>query len=322
MMQRRCLAGVLVVAAMLAWLPLAPAQDRPVRIIFPFAAGGSGDALARLIAERMRVRLERPVIVENRTGGAGRIGVVAVKNSPPDGTTLLLTPIAPVAVYQHSYKALDYDPIKDLQPVTQVGTFDFGVAVGAKVPAQSLAELVAWAKANAAQANYGVPAAGTLPHFLGAMFSRAAGLDLRPVPYRGSAAALGDLVGGQIPIVFTTVSDLAEMHKDGRIRVLATSGKERSPFLSGVPTFREAGYDLAAAGWYGIFTPANTPADVVERFNKAIVAAAQSPDVKERLLALGLQPTGTTAADFARIQKTDSEFWALAVKASGFTAEP
>jgi tripartite-type tricarboxylate transporter receptor subunit TctC len=322
MMQGRRLVGLVALAATLVWLPAALAQDQPVRIVFPFAAGGGGDALARLLADKLRVGLNRSVVVDNRTGGAGRIGVVAVKNATPDGTTLLLTPIAPVAVYQHSYKTLDYDPIKDLQAVTQVGTFDFGIAAGAKVPVTSLKELVAWAKANAAQANYGIPAAGTLPHFLGAMFARAADIDLRQVPYRGSAAALTDLVGGQIPMVVTTVSDLAEMHKGGRIRVLATSDKERSRFLPDVPTLREAGYDLVATGWYGIFAPAKTPADVVEHLSKTIVAAVQTPEVNEQLLKLGLQPTGTSAGEFSKIQKADSEFWAAAVKASGFTAEP
>jgi tripartite-type tricarboxylate transporter receptor subunit TctC len=321
MMQGRRLVG-LAALAVLVWLPVAQAQEQAVRIIFPFAAGGGGDALARILAEKLRVGLGRSVVVENRTGGAGRIGVVAVKNATADGTTLLLTPIAPVAVYQHSYKSLDYDPIKDLQAVTQVGTFDFGIAVGAKVPVTSLKELVAWAKANAAQANYGIPAAGTLPHFVGAMFARAADIDMRHVPYRGSAAALTDLIGGQIPLVVTTTSDLAELHKGGRIRVLATSDRQRSPFLPDVPTLREAGYDLVATGWYGIFAPANTPADVVERFNRLIVAAVQTPEINEQLRKLGLQPTGTSAAEFSKIQKADSEFWAAAVKASGFTAEP
>lgn len=321
-MQRRRLVGLVALATTLVWLPAVQAQEQPVRIIFPFAAGAGGDALARLLADKLRAGLNRSVVVDNRTGGAGRIGVVAVKNATPDGTTLLLTPIAPVAVYQHSYKSLDYDPIKDLQAVTQVGTFDFGIAVGAKVPVTTLKELVTWAKANAAQANYGIPAAGTLPHFLGAMFARAAGIDLRQVPYRGSAAALTDLVGGQIPLVVTTVSDLAEMHKGGRIRVLATSGRERSPFLPDVPTLREAGYDLVASGWYGMFAPANTPADIVERYSKLIVAAVQTPEVNEQLRKLGLHPTGTAPAEFSKIQKADSEFWAGAVKASGFTAEP
>lgn len=315
-MQRRSLIGLILAA--LVGVPAAQAQE-PIRLIFPFAAGGSGDSIVRLLADKMRASLGRTVIVENRTGGAGRIGVMAVKHAPADGNTLLFTPIAPVAIYQHVYKALDYDPLTDFRAVAQIGTFDFGVAVGPKGP-QSLKDLVARAKANPEQANYGIPAIGTLPHFLGVMFGRAAGIDLRPVPYRGSAPALADLIGGQLPILVTTTSDLAEMHKDGRIRMLATSGATRSPFVPDVPTFREAGYELEAAGWYGMFVPAKTPNDAVARLNKAIVAAVNAPDVKERLLTVGIEPTGTSAAEFARIQKADSEFWAQAVKASGFVA--
>lgn len=309
----------------LVGLRAAPASAQiggePVRLIFPFAAGGSGDALARLIAEHLRIALDQPVIVENRAGAQGRIGVQAVKAAAPDGKTLLLTPVAPMSVYGHVYKALAYDPIGDFEPVSQVATFDFALAVGPQVPARTLEELVAWVKANPTQGSYGTPAAGTLPHFFAVTFARAAGLDLRHVGYRGSAAALTDLVGGQIPIVVTTTSDLLEQHRAGRIRVLATSDKQRSPFLPDLPTFKEAGFDIEGTGWYGVYLPAKTAADVVERFNKAIVAAVLTPAVKEKLLAFGLQPTGTTAAELARIQKADSELWAPAVKASGFTPE-
>lgn len=295
--------------------------EQPIRIVFPFVAGGSGDALSRLIAEKMRTALKTPVIVENRTGAGGRIGVQAVKNAAPDGMTLLLVPIAPVAVYQHVYKSLDYDPFTDFLPVAQLGTFDFGIAVGPHVPAKTLKELVAWAKANPKEANYGTPAAGTLPHFLGALFGQRAGLDFKHIAYKGSAAALTDMIGGQIPIVVTTNSDLVEMHKGGRIRVLATSDAQRSQFLPDIPTFREAGYDLQATGWYGIFAPAKTPPDVIEKLNTVVVDAVKAPDVRERLLAIGLQPTGTSAVELAAIMKRDSAFWAPAVKASGFTPE-
>ena len=162
----------------------------PIRIVFPFAAGGSGDALARLLAEHLRVALDLPVIVENRTGAQGRLGVQAVKAAAPDGKTLLLTPVAPMSVYQHVYKSLAYDPIADFQPLSQVATFDFALAVGPQVPAKSLKELVDWVKANPAQGSYGIPAAGSLPHFFGVLFAKTAGLDLRQVGYRGSAAAL------------------------------------------------------------------------------------------------------------------------------------
>jgi tripartite-type tricarboxylate transporter receptor subunit TctC len=316
----RQLACAITCALALA-LPAAKAQEQPIRIVFPFAAGGSGDGISRLMADRLRAGLNRPVIVENRTGAAGRLGVVAVKNAAPDGSTLLLTPIAPVAVYQHVYKNLDYDPIKDFAAVSQLATFDFAVAVAPQVPAASLKELVAWVKADPARAAFGSPAAGALPHFFGILFGRAAGLELRHVAYRGSAAALTDLAAGHVPMVFTTISDLVELHKGGRVRILATSGAERSPFTPDVATFREAGFDIQGSAWYGVLAPARTPADVVDRTSKILADAVRVPEVRERLLAYGLQPTGTSAQEFAAIQKADSERWAPAVKASGFTAD-
>ena len=295
--------------------------EQPIRIIFPFTPGGSGDALTRLIADKMRAELNRPVIVENRTGAGGRIGVQAVKNAAPDGSTLLMVPIAPVAVYPLVYKNLEYDPFTELAPVSQLGTFDFGIAVGPMAPVKTMKELVAWSKANPKDANYGTPAAGTLPHFLGALLGEKAGLDFRHVGYKGSAAALTDLVGGQIPVVVTTTSDLLPMHKGGKLRVLATSDAQRSQFLPDIPTLREAGYDLEATGWYGMFAPAKTPPEIIERLNKAIVNAVKSPDVRERMLTFALEPTGTSAAELGAIMKRDAAFWAPAVKASGFTPD-
>lgn len=295
--------------------------EQPIRIVFPFTPGGSGDGLSRLIADKMRAELNRPVIVENRTGAGGRIGVQAVKNAAPDGSTLLLVPIAPVAVYHLVYKSLEYDPFTDLAPVSQVATFDFGIAVGPSVPAKTLKDLVTWAKAHPKEANYGTPAAGTLPHFLGALFGERAGLDFRHIAYKGSAAALTDLIGGQIPVVVTTTSDLLPMHKDGKLRVLATSDAKRSQFLPDIPTFQEAGYDLTATSWYAVYAPAKTPPETIERLNKAIVNAVKSPDVQERMLTFGLQPTGTSAAELEAIMKRDASFWAPAVKASKFTPD-
>jgi tripartite-type tricarboxylate transporter receptor subunit TctC len=303
-------------------LPVVHAQEQPIRIIFPFAAGGSGDGISRLIATNMHVTLNRPVFVENRTGGAGRLGVMAVKSAAPDGSTLLITPIAPMAVYQHVYKNLGYDPINDFVAISQLATFDFAVAIGSQVPATTLNELVTWVKVDSARATFGSPAAGALPHFFGILFSRAAGLQLRHVAYRGSAASLGDLVAGHVPMVFTTISDLVEMHKANRIRILATSGTERSPFVPDVPTFREAGFDIQGTSWFGAFAPAGTPMDTVERYSRIMAAIVRMPEVKERLLAFGLQPAGTSAAEFAMIQKADSARWAPAVKASGFTVDP
>lgn len=324
MLRRRFVLSALVAAGLAAPLS-APAHaqigEQPIRIIFPFTAGGTGDALARLVADKMRAELNRPVIVENRTGAGGRIGVQAVKNAPPDGSTLLMVPIAPVAVYQLVYKNLEYDPFTDLAPVAQLGTFDFGIAVGPKVPVKSVTELVAWAKANPSEANYGTPAAGTLPHFLAALFGEKAGIDFRHVTYKGSAGALTDLIGGQIAVVVTTTADLLEMHKGGKLRVLATSDAQRSKFLPDIPTFREMGFDLQATGWYGLFAPAGTPPDVIARLNTVVVNAIKSPDVRERMLTFAIEPTGTSAAELAAIMKRDAAFWAPAVKASGFTPD-
>jgi tripartite-type tricarboxylate transporter receptor subunit TctC len=186
----------------------------------------------------------------------------------------------------------------------------------------SLKELVAWCKANPTKANFGIPATGSLPHFLGIMFGRAAGVDLKQVAYRGSAAALADLVAGHIPILVTTTSDLVQNHKAGKIRALATSDKQRSPYLPDVPTFRESGYDLQATSWYAMFAPAKTPRDVIDRYSKVVAEAVRAPDVSAKLRGFGLTPTGTTAAELARIQKDDAALWGPAVKASGFTAQP
>lgn len=295
------------------------AQGQTVHIVLPFGGGGSGDALTRIVADQLSAGLQRPVIVELRPGAAGRIGVQAVKSATPDGNTLLMTPIAPMALYQSAYPSLEYDPVKDFQPLAQVAVFEFGLAVGKEIPAKTLSELVGWIKANPARANYGIPGAGTLPHFFGVRFGKAIGIDLQPIAYKGGVAALTDLLGGQIPMMIHSLNELTEMHKAEKIRVLAVSSKARSAFLPDVPTFREAGYDIEGTGWFGLFAPAKTPADVVNRLNAIIVGALAKPDIKERILKSGLQPTGTSPEAFAKILQDDIALWAPAVKASGFT---
>jgi tripartite-type tricarboxylate transporter receptor subunit TctC len=306
-------------AGLLPFPASAQIAEHPVRIVYPFAAGGAGDALVRMIADRMRAALGRSVVVENRTGAAGRIGITAVKNAAPDGSTLLITPIAPMAVYQHVYKSLDYDPIDDFAAVSQLATFDFALAVGPQIPANSLSQFVAWVKADPARGAFGTPATGDLTHFLGVLLGRATGLDLGHVAYRGSPPAVADLVAGHIPAVIAPISDLVEMHKAKRVRILATSGRERSQFTPDLPTFREGGYDIEATSWYGAFAPAKTPAATIERFSAIMAAAVRVPEINDRLRAFGLRPAGTSAAKLAAIQRADSERWAVAVKASGFT---
>lgn len=317
---KRMLAPVLTLVAGLISSSGSSATE-VVRLVMPFAAGSATDALTRIIADELETGLGRAVVVENRTGAAGRVGVQAVKSAAPDGATLLFTPIAPMAVYQHVYPALAYDPVRDFEPVSQVTTFDFALAVGADVPANSLAALVTWLKAHPERANFGTPGAGTLPHFFAVLFGRETGLDLRHVPYRGTAAAVNDLLTGQLPMVFTNTGELLELHKAGRIRILATSSTSRSPFLPGVPTFQEAGYKIAGAGWHGVFAPSGTPADVLDRLNQIITAALQKEQVKERVIAMGFETTGTSRARFAEILNRDAAMWAPLVAAARFTPD-
>lgn len=294
---------------------------QPTRIIFPFTAGGSGDALARLLAERLHAGTDQPVIVENRAGAAGRIGVQAAKSATPDGKTLLLTPIAPVVVYQNVYSNLGYDPVTDLMPVSQVATMEFALAVANNINVTSMKELMTWIKANPSQANYGTPGAGTLPHFFMVLFGKAAGLDLQHVSYKGSAGAVADLAGGQVPMVLTTVPDVLSLHKAGKIRVIAVSGGKRSTFMPEVPTFVESGYQIKGDSWYAVYAPAGTPADMVERYSKIMADGLKSPEMMQAVNAIGLVPTGTTPAALRDIQKRDTAFWAPAVAASGFKPE-
>ena len=322
---KRFFAGTVAIA--FAALLLAPdtsqAQllQQPVRIVFPFAAGGGGDALARLLAEELRKGINRNVIVENKTGAGGQAGTFEVVNATPNGDTLLLTPIAPVALHQNIYKNLRYDPIKDLKPVALIADFEFAIAVGPSVPAKTLAELVAWLKANPKQATYGTPGAGALPHFFGVLFSKAIGVDMVHVGYRGSSVALIDLISGQIPIVITTTSDLLENYKDGKIRILATSDNKRSPLVPEVPTFKELGYNIEGTAWYGIFAPAKTPDEVIERYSKILSDAVKTDAMKARLLTLGLYARGSTPAELGKLQKEHADRWQPAIEASGFKPE-
>jgi tripartite-type tricarboxylate transporter receptor subunit TctC len=271
-----------------------------------------------MLAESMRTSLKRPVIVENKPGAAGRLGVQAVKEAPLDSNVLLFTPIAPMAIFPHVYEKLAYDPVADFTPISQVATFDLAVAVGRNVPSESLKELVAWLNENPAQASYGTPAAGSLPHFFAVSFARTTNLDLRHVAYKGNAQAITDLIGGHLPIFFTSTPDLVEPHKAGRIRILATSGAQRLAALPEVPTFIEAGYRIRGEGWYGIYAPAKTSPEIVARFNAAIVSAMRTPEIKDRVMALRLVPTGTSGPELARIQKADSDLWGPVIRTSGF----
>ena len=226
---------------------------RTIRIIYAFAAGNSGDGLTRILADRLGARLGVPVIVENRAGASGRLGTRAVVAADPDGATLLLAPMGPIALHPIVYSNLDFEPFKDLAPISQVATFDLALSVGPGAKATTLRELVDWLKAAPEKANYGTPGLGGLPHFFAIMFSTSSGIKLHNVPYRGSATVVTDLISGQLPVAVVPTADNVELHRSGRVRILATSATARSPFVADVPTFKEAGYDIAGEGWFGLY---------------------------------------------------------------------
>lgn len=320
--RRHALAALTILAAFsIPGVASAQPSGQPIKIIYPYAAGGSGDALIRLVADRLQADLNQSVIVENRTGGAGMIGVNAVKNSPNDGSTFLFTPFAVMTIYPFAYKKLDYDPVKDFKTVSQLVSFDFGIAVGPQVPAKNVKELVAWLKANPNQANYGSPGAGALPHFFGLMFGEAVGVKMNHIPYRGTAPALTDVLSGAIPMVSSTVGDLMPQHKQGKVRMIGTSDEERSEGTPDVPTFKESGINITGSGWYGMFAPAGTPDAIIAKVQASVAATLKRPDIREKLAPFGFRITGTTPTELAAIQKADMEKWGPIVKASGFSAD-
>lgn len=297
------------------------AQDEALKIIFPYSAGGSTDGVVRLLADNLQKSLGRAVIVVNRGGAGGRIGALAAKEAPPDGATLLFASGAQMVLQPHIYPDLGYDPFVDFVPISQVMRFDQALAVSSQVPVKSIAELIVWVKSNPAEAAFGSPGAGTGAHFAGVAFGRAAGLDLHHVPYRGTPAAIPDLLAGRIPMYLASTAELIEYQRSGGIRLLATLDAKRSQFSPSVPTLQECGIDLTATSWFAIYAPAGTSRAVAERFEKAIVAAVGAAEFRAKLLTMGFQPTGTTADELLRTQHADHERWGAIVKASGYKVE-
>jgi tripartite-type tricarboxylate transporter receptor subunit TctC len=298
-----------------------PAQTQPAKIVTGFAAGGSVDAVARLVAEQLQRPLARVVIVENKTGAAGRLAVEQVKAAPPNGDTLLLVPHGPMTLFPHVFKSLRFDPAKDFTPLTRVVNGDYALTVGPQIPAKDIPGLREWLKKAGDKANFASPGAGTIPHFLGVSLARQWGTPITHVPYRGSAPALTDVAGGSIPMAVTPVSEALALHKAGKVRILATMGQVRSPFLQGVPTLKESGVDIDVPLWYAIYGPAGMAPEVIENLRAAITTGLNAPGLKERLESLGLVPAPSTADELVQLQARESKLWGPLVKASGFTPE-
>jgi tripartite-type tricarboxylate transporter receptor subunit TctC len=293
------------------------AQQGTLKFLVGFPAGASLDAMTRMVADKMQASLGQNVIVENRTGAAGQIAMAALKASPADGTVLVMTPLVTIVTAPH-IQQLPYDPFKDFAPVAHTANFLFAFAMGPATPAKDLKSYIGLVKQDVKYANYASAATGSLPHFFSLLFAEKAGVKLNHIGYRGTAAALTDLLGGQIAAFMGTVSDVAPQHKGGKVVAVATSGATRSKHLPDIPTFKELGYDIEGGGWYAAYAPAGTPATVIDRLSKAIIAALNEPDVRERLDNYGMEPTGLPPAELARIHRRDYEQWGPVIKASGF----
>jgi tripartite-type tricarboxylate transporter receptor subunit TctC len=297
------------------------AQEKTTRILVGFPAGAGLDSMTRLVAEKMRVSLGQAVLVENRPGAGGRIVMDALKGSPADGSMLVMTPLVTVVTAPHIYKDLRYDAFADFAPVAHTANFLFAFAVGPTVPATSLKEFVSLSKKDPKYGNYASAAPGSLPHFFSILFADASGLKMNHIGYKGTAAALTDLLGGQIASFMGTVSDVAAQHKAAKVRVVATSGAQRSRHLPEVPTFKELGYNIEGGGWYAAYAPASTPLATITRLSVSMIEALKAPDVRDKLEALGMEPTGLGPAELARIQKADYDKWGPVIRASGFKPE-
>ena len=315
--RRAILAGFSALA-----LPLsAIAGGRPLKIVFPFSAGGSADSIARLFAEQLHTRFGRVTIVENLVGAGGRIGAQAVKNAVPSEEILLFASASQFSLQPYLFKSLGYDPELDFVPISQVMTVDLALAVSGKLPIRSTSELIDWIKANPAQAVYGSPGAGTAPHFICHEFGRITGLDLRHAPYKGTSAALPDILAGRIPMYMAFLSELLEQHRAGGIRIIATTGGTRSSFLPQTATLKESGVNIEASGWFAFFAPAHSSREFIERLGNEIITIASDPDIRAKIHAIGCEPTGTTSEELRQIERADLERWGPIVKASGLPIE-
>lgn len=321
-MRTRFLAGLLIAAFGLLSPPL-HAQSGTIRIVVGYPPGATADALARVVGDAMSKRLNQPVIVENKAGAGGMIGNQTVKTAMPDGTTLLMTPVATMSIFPHSYASqITYDPFKDFLPVAHLSNFQLGLCVGTGVPAKTLQEYVAWVKSKPeTNGFYGSAAAGSLPHFFGVMFAKSAGMTLQHVPYRGTAPSMQAVAAGEIAALSTVVADIQSLVDANKAKLLAVAGETRSPRFPNVPTFREQGYDLVATPWYALFTTAGTPPAVVQRLAKAAMESVQDPAVHKRLLDMGLEPTGYGPDRLAAIMKEDYDRWGPPIRDSGFKPE-
>ena len=317
---------ILTAAASLAPLSAFGQAKKPdlARILVAFPAGGTTDQIARLLAEQMKGDLATTILVENRPGAAGRLAIQALRQAPADGATLLIQGLGIQSLYPHTIKQLGYDPFGDLVPLSIVSPLEFCLAVGPSVPqtVRTLKDYVAWVRQDPARGSYATPGAGNPLHFMPLLLARTEKLDLNPVHYRGTTAAMPDLVGGHIPAVCAPLNDALMFGQGDKVRMLATSGAKRNKFSPQVPTFEEAGYpQLVYRDHYTVFVNGTTPAAIQDRLGASVRAALETPRLLSGLTSLFLEATPSTSAEALRIAHADYETWGRIVKEVGYQPE-
>jgi tripartite-type tricarboxylate transporter receptor subunit TctC len=299
----------------------APYPVRPIRLIVPFAPGGSNDIMARLIGQKFSESLGSQMVVDNRAGGSGIIGTDIAAKAAPDGYTILMMSLT-FAVNPSLFRKLPYDTEKDLTPVTLVASAPLMLVVHPSIPAKSVQEFLAYAKANPGKLNFGSGGPGTTPHLAGEMLKMMARLQMTHVPYKGGGPALTDLMGGQIQFMLENIPSTLPLAKSGKLRALALSGLKRSPLVPDLPTLDEAGlkgYEIV--GWNGLFVPAGTPRTIVTRLHEETTKALAQPDMKERLTTMGAEAVGNSPDEFRAFVKAEISKWARVVKEAGLKVE-
>ena len=327
-MQRRQLiqaaASATALGALAPFTAFAQALDQ-VKILYGFPAGSSGDTVARRVGEKLAGSpyTKNTAVVDNKPGAGGRIALETLKAAPADGSVIALAQVSALANYPHIYSKMNYTA-QDFAPISIGAVMQHGLAVGPMVPAsvKTVKDFLAWAKANPKDASYGSPGAGSTPHFLGALLGINSDVELKHVPFRGSIPGGTDVVGGQIAAMVTPHGDFIAHAKSGKLRILATSGPKRSPYVPDVPTFAEQGFpELTTEEWFGFYAPAKTPKAVLTAANAAINAALADKAVIDSLAIVGLIPRGSTMEEMAKSQESETKYWGPLIKKIGFTAE-
>jgi tripartite-type tricarboxylate transporter receptor subunit TctC len=293
--------------------------DKPIRLIVGFPPGQATDVIARAAAKKLQDVLGQPVVVENKAGAAGIIGSETVAKAAPDGYTLLVSSSGPMAINPSLYSKLNYHPLRDFEPVTLLSIVPLFLAVNPAFPAQTAADLVKMAKATPGKINYGSGGSGITSHLTMELLKHAQGIDLTHVPYKGSPAAITDLIGGQVQVMFDTGPALLPHMRSGKLRILAVASKNRNAAAPEVPTMAEAGLgNFEAPAWIGLAAPKGTPREIVATLNKALNTPwREAPEIREQMVALGAESTWMAPDQFTRYIQSEMEKWALAVKLSG-----